>query len=64
LQTNDPSMFVDGYHLAIPGPSYSPRNRGHDRDVAPYDTVPLEDLDGVARPQGTCTDMGAYEAPQ
>ena len=57
-------MFVAGYYLAVPGPCYTPLDRGHDQDASPYDTVPLEDLNGVSRPQGDCTDMGACETPQ
>ena len=60
----DPAMFVAGYYLAVPGPCYTPLDRGHDQDASPYDTVPLEDLNGVSRPQGDCTDMGACETPQ
>jgi len=32
-----------------------------ERGNAPYDRVPLEDIEGTARPQGSRTDMGCYE---
>ena len=54
------------YHLNPSGPACTPMDHGHDRDPddPPYDRVPLEDLDGLSRPAGECTDMGAYEAQE
>ncbi len=59
--TGDPPIFSAGYHLSSPGPVYTPLDQGHDLGSTPYDKVPLDDLDGLPRPAGDCTDMGCYE---
>jgi len=64
IVSGDPPIFTDGWRLSLSGPWYTPLDHGHDRGSSPYDKVPLDDLAGVERPQGTYTDMGAFEAQQ
>lgn len=77
ILVTDTALFVDegsgDFHLRLPGPSYTPMDKGHDLGISSYDKVPTVDLEGYARPvdisgvtngSGGSTDMGAYERQQ
>jgi len=74
----DTPIFVDeangDLHLRLPGPAYTPIDKGHNPGSSPYGTVPALDLDVNVRPVdipnigndggNAFCDMGAYEKQQ